>query len=77
MAIPKQTQQEIDALIAEITSNMTEPEFCSLDEIVDLPQDFSDPYFLILREEKRRGIPMAFQREIDEEIRDARRNLLS
>jgi hypothetical protein len=76
MAVPKQTQEQVEALVASICQNVTEPEFCSLDEVVNLPAEHSDPFFIVMKEEERSGIPMAFQREVDEVIRVARRNLL-
>lgn len=60
---------EQDAIMKRVMGDAAEPEFCSLDEIVDLPDDHSDPYYLVLRQEERSGIPMAFQRDCDEAIR--------
>lgn len=68
---------ELDNLILRCTGGDEEQTMCSLDELVDTPAEFGDPVALLIRKEEERGVPIVFQRDIDEEIRLDRRLYLS
>ena len=63
---------EMDRLVNEAVWGGVAPAFCSIDEVVDEPADWGDPVAFLIRKEDEVGIPLVFQREVDDTIRFAR-----